>query len=36
MIEIKNLKKTYGKFAAIDDFNLEIEEGKNLWNFRKS
>ncbi|EGL35854.1 ATP-binding cassette domain-containing protein [Parvimonas sp.] len=28
MIEIKNLKKNYGKFVAIDDFNLEIEEGK--------
>lgn len=28
MIEIKNLKKNYGKFVAIDNFNLEIEEGK--------
>ncbi len=28
MIEIKNLKKNYGKFVAIEDFNLEIEEGK--------
>lgn len=28
MIEIKNLKKNYGKFVAIEDFNLEIKEGK--------
>lgn len=28
MIEIKNLKKNYGKFVAIEDFNLQIEEGK--------
>lgn len=28
MIEIKNLRKKYGKFVAIEDFNLEIEEGK--------
>ena len=28
MIEIKNLKKNYGKFVAIEDFNLEIEDGK--------
>lgn len=28
MIEIKNLKKTYGNFVAIEDFNLQLEEGK--------
>jgi len=28
MIEIKNLKKKYGKFVAIEDFNLVLEEGK--------
>lgn len=28
MIEIKNLKKKYGKFVAIEDFNLELQEGK--------
>ena len=28
MIEIKNLEKKYGKFVAIKDFNLKIEEGK--------
>lgn len=28
MIEIKNLKKKYGKFVAIENFNLTIEEGK--------
>lgn len=30
MIEIKNLKKNYGKFVAIEDFNLEIKEGKPM------
>ena len=33
MIEIKNLKKNYGKFVAIEDFNLEIKEGEKPMEF---
>ena len=28
MLKIKNLEKSYGKFKALDDLNLEIEKGE--------
>lgn len=34
MIEISHLTKKYGTHVAVDDLNLTIEPGKNLWLLR--